>query len=346
LNSATRSEGLCYRDERAACAVGRTARLELVFERRRGRTIIAHAYVEPPFRIGQSFAIDDAAYVIVVCSGPGVFAGDTLRQLIHVERGARVVLTSQSALQVHPPALQVRLKPDATEPVRLKPDATTYDRVNRDTDGACGESDRAHDSQPYEVSGFSRTDDRDSTAAMVHHEYLVDEDAELHCHWDPVIPFAGAALVQEFDLVLHASSRLYWSDALMSGRATRGEMWRFRELAHTLRLRIGGSLKYLERYRLTPADRSVTRRWVADEANYFATTLVHHPRVMSDEVEALHRQLETLNGARAAVDLLEPQLMLARVMAAHGPPFTAARAAIRRALVDAVFQNPALAGRK
>jgi urease accessory protein UreH len=114
LNSATRSEGLCYRDERAACAVGRTARLELVFERRRGRTIIAHAYVEPPFRIGQSFAIDDAAYVIVVCSGPGVFAGDTLRQLIHVERGARVVLTSQSALQVHPPALQVRLKPDAT----------------------------------------------------------------------------------------------------------------------------------------------------------------------------------------------------------------------------------------
>ena len=313
LNSATRSEGLCYRDERAACAVGRTARLELVFERRRGRTIIAHAYVEPPFRIGQSFAIDDAAYVIVVCSGPGVFAGDTLRQLIHVERGARVVLTSQSALQVHPPALQVRLKPDATDEVRLTPDST---------------------------------DDYQLPSAMVHHEYLVDEDAELHCHWDPVIPFAGAALVQEFDLVLHASSRLYWSDALMSGRATRGEMWRFRELAHTLRLRIGGSLKYLERYRLTPADRSVTRRWVADEANYFATTLVHHPRVMSDEVEALHRQLETLNGARAAVDLLEPQLMLARVMAAHGPPFTAARAAIRRALVDAVFQNPALAGRK
>ena len=303
LNSATRPKGLCYRDERAACVVGRTAKLELVFERRRGRTMIAHAYVEPPFRIGQSFAIDDAAYVIVVCSGPGVFAGDTLQQSIRVERGARVVLTSQSALQVHPPAAQVRLKPDATY-------------------------------------------DREPPPAIVRHEYRIDEDAELHCHWDPVIPFAGAALVQELDLALHASSRLYWSDALMSGRATRGEMWRFRELAHTLRLRIGGSLKYLERYRLTPADRSVTRRWVADDANYFATTLVHHPRVISDEVEALQRQLETLNGACIAVDLLEPQLMIARVMASRGAPFAAARATIRGALVDAVFQNPALAGRK
>src|SRR2546422_579162 len=90
LNSATRPKGLCYRDERAACVVGRTAKLELVFERRRGRTMIAHAYVEPPFRIGQSFAIDDAAYVIVVCSGPGVFAGDTLQQSIRVERRADV----------------------------------------------------------------------------------------------------------------------------------------------------------------------------------------------------------------------------------------------------------------
>src|SRR2546422_579163 len=145
---------------------------------------------------------------------------------------------------------------------------------------------------------------------------------------------------------IRCSSRFASSDALMSGRATRGEMWRFRELAHTLRLRIGGSLKYLERYRLTPADRSVTRRWVADDANYFATTLVHHPRVISDEVEALQRQLETLNGACIAVDLLEPQLMIARVMASRGAPFAAARATIRGALVDAVFQNPALAGRK
>jgi urease accessory protein len=275
-------------DSRAPAAIGREARLELVFERRRGRTIIAHAYAEPPYRVGQSFAIDDAAYVIIVCAGPGVFGGDHLRQSIRVERGARVVLTSQSALQVHPGA----------------------------------------------------------ASAIVRHEYAVDDDAELHCHWDAVIPFAAAALVQHFDLALHPGGRLYWSDALMSGRASRGEAWRFHELAHTLRLRIGGALKYLERYRLSPADGSISRRWIADSSNYFATTLIHHPRATSDEAETLQRRLETLTAARAAVDLLEPQLMIARVMTSEGPAFAAARAAIRSSVLDAVFQNPALVGRK
>ena len=294
-------EGLHYgdhgRDDRAPAAIGREARLEIVFERRRGRTIVAHAYAEPPFRIGQSFAIDDAAYVIIVCASPGVFAGDRLRQSIRVTDGARVVLTSQSALQVHP----------AVESVRP-------------ADGL--------------------------TSATVRHEYEVDDDAELHCHWDPVIPFADAALVQEFNLTLHADARLYWSDALMSGRASRGEAWRFRALAHTLRLHIGGSLKYLERYRLSAADGSPSRRWVADTANYFATTLVHHPRATADQSEALQRRLQTMPGARAAVDLLEPQLMIARVMASQGTAFAAARAAIRASLLDGVFQKPALAGRK
>src|SRR4051812_38646338 len=91
-------------DVRAPCAIGRTARLELVFELRRGRTVLAHAYAEPPFRIGRAFQIDDAAYVIVGCTGPGVFAGDALRQSVRVGRGARVLLASQSALQAHPSA--------------------------------------------------------------------------------------------------------------------------------------------------------------------------------------------------------------------------------------------------
>jgi len=123
--------------------IGREARLELVFEARRGRTILAHSYAEPPFRVGRAFELGDAAYLIVVCSGPGIFAGDSLRQSIRVARGARAVLTSQSALQVHP-------------------------------------------------SGASSA----AAPAVVHHAYAVEEDAELHCHWDPVIPFAGARLEQ------------------------------------------------------------------------------------------------------------------------------------------------------
>src|SRR5476651_1730600 len=86
-------------DCRAPQGIGRAARLELVFERRRGRTVLAHSYAEPPFRVGRAFDLDGAAYVILVSSGPGIFAGDSLRQSIHVGPGARVVLTSQSALQ-------------------------------------------------------------------------------------------------------------------------------------------------------------------------------------------------------------------------------------------------------
>jgi urease accessory protein len=288
-------------DSRAASQIGRAARLELVFERRRGRTVIAHGYAEPPYRIGPSFAIDDAAYVIIVCAGPGVFGGDRLHQSIRVGPGARVVLTSQSALQVHPA-------------------------------GGLQEG-RMAELQEGEM-------------AVVHHDYDVEDDGELHCHWDPVIPFTDAALVQQFELAIRPTARLYWSDALMSGRASRGEAWRFRMLAHTLQLRIGGALKYLERYRLSPANGSIASRWIADACHYFATTLVHHPRATSDEVETLHRRVEDVDGVRAAVDLLEPQLVIARVMAPHGPPFAAARAAVRGSILDTVFDRPTLAGRK
>src|SRR5712692_6977696 len=129
-------------DSRAPSAIGRAARMELVFELRGGRTILAHAYAEPPFRIGRTFDLDGAAYVIIVCSGPGVFGGDTLRQTVRVARGARVVLTSQAALQIHPSAL------------------------------------------PF------------CHPAILQSCYSLEDDAELHCHWDPVIPFAGARLDQ------------------------------------------------------------------------------------------------------------------------------------------------------
>src|SRR5829696_6021169 len=190
----TRSHG----DARPASAIGRHARLELVFEERRGRTILVHAYAEPPFRVGRTLELDDAAYLILGCTGPGIFAGDTLRQSVRVAGGARVVLVSQSALQVHPSSADV--------------------------------------------------------AASIAHDYAVDADGELCCQWDPVIPFTGARLEQRFDISLDDSARLSWGDAIMAGRIRRGEAWRFESLWHELRLSIGGSLAYLERYALAPHD--------------------------------------------------------------------------------------------
>jgi urease accessory protein UreH len=277
-------------DSRAPAAIGRTARLELVFEARHGRTILAHAYAEPPFRIGRTFDLGAAAYVIIVCSGPGIFGGDSLQQSVHVENGARVVLTSQAALQVHPSAPPM--------------------------------------------------------AAVIRHEYSVGDEAELHCDWDPVIPFADAQLQQRVDLRIADSSRLYWSDAVMAGRVSRGEVWRFHSLAHDLRLRVAGALAYLERYDVMPADRAVEHPGIAGDARYLATALVHHPDATAEAAETLQRDVAGLPGIRGGVDLVARRLIAARLMAADGAPFSCARASYRRRALESIFRAPELAARK
>jgi urease accessory protein len=91
-----------HRDERLPSVVGRHARLDLDFVYRNGRTVLAQAYAEPPFRVGRWFAEADGLHMIPTSSAPGVFGHDHLQQIVRVRRGARVRLTSQSALQVHP----------------------------------------------------------------------------------------------------------------------------------------------------------------------------------------------------------------------------------------------------
>jgi urease accessory protein len=91
-----------HRDQRLPSVVGRHARLDLDFVYRNGRTVLAQAYAEPPFRVGRWFAEADGLHMILTSSAPGVFGHDHLEQIVRVRRGARVRLTSQSAMQVHP----------------------------------------------------------------------------------------------------------------------------------------------------------------------------------------------------------------------------------------------------
>jgi urease accessory protein len=72
-----------------------------VFACRGGRTILAHAYAEPPFRAPRGFEGGGGLHLILPWSSPGIFGGDRLTQHVRVERGARVRLTSQSAMQAH-----------------------------------------------------------------------------------------------------------------------------------------------------------------------------------------------------------------------------------------------------
>jgi urease accessory protein UreH len=288
-------------------AVGRAGALDLVFERRGERTVLARQQAVAPLRVGAPFSIGDAAHLICVCTGPGVFAGDTLHQRIHVKRGARVVLTSQSALQVHPS--------NARAPARIE------------------------------------------------HAYRIDEDAELHCHWDPVIPFAGARIEQRFHIDVAPGGRLCWSDALMSGRASSGEAWRFDRLAHELRLRVGGALAYLERFTLHAARctgfgiqhahdappgplhvRTLlpSHAWLASDRHYFSTTLVRHSDIGASDAEAVHAAL----GVQAGVDLVADGLLLVRISSASGAAFAAARQALRRSVAASIFEGPSLVDRR
>jgi urease accessory protein UreH len=206
--------------------------------------------------------------MIMTSSAPGMFGVDAFEQVIHVESGARVRLTSQSALQVHPSA--------------------------------------------------------EGRTAALRSRYLVDTGAELSCFWDPLIPFAGSSLAQEILIELAEGARLSWSDAFMAGREARGERWRFASLAHEIRVVRSGRLDYLERFRLTGA---ATSRWAGADAGYFGSTIVSSPCATAARADALQQRLAGVPGLQAACDLLEPELLLVRLMSTAGPAFHAARLA-------------------
>ncbi len=152
-----------------------------------------------------------------------------------------------------------------------------------------------------------------------------------------MIPFAGARLKQRVDLKIAGGGEIFWSDGLMSGRVGRGETWGFAALDHELRANVAGSLTYLERYDLVPQPRAVTHPWRAHRANYLGTTIVRSPAATAGRAEEAQRRLRTIDGLRAGVDCLEPELVVGRVMAESGPPFASARAVLRD-----VFDRPPL----
>jgi urease accessory protein len=252
----------------------------MVFTVRAGRTVLAHAYAEPPLRIGRGFGEGPrrtALHFILASSAPGIFGGDLFEQHITLERGAQVRLTSQSALQVHPGA--------------------------------------------------------DGGSARVRSRYEVGADAELRCHWDPLIPFAASRLDQQTDIELHPTARLSWSDAFMSGREGRGERWQFRSLRGELRIARDGTLEYLERFHIVPDEDRLRSRWVAGDACYFGSALLSGYPV-DGCAERLHAQLASVPGLHAAADALSDKVMLVRMAASAGPCFHEARR--RLAGADAV----------
>jgi urease accessory protein len=84
--------------------VGRHGCLNLTFGFSRGRTTLRDSYCEVPFkitRLHESSFLGLPHLILMHCTA-GLFGGDRLACAIRVERGARVLLTQQSATKVHP----------------------------------------------------------------------------------------------------------------------------------------------------------------------------------------------------------------------------------------------------
>jgi hypothetical protein len=114
-------------------------------------------------------------------------------------------------------------------------------------------------------------------------------------------------------------------------------------------------LSYLERYTLVPdgsgqpgppGHHPASHRWVAGAAQYIGTMLVHHAGATPELAARLHGELARAGLAAAAVDLVEPGLIVGRLLDASGAGFSAARAAFREGVLDAVFGGPRLVARR
>jgi urease accessory protein UreH len=91
--------------------VGRRARMDLIFAKQDAQTVLRHSYCEVPFKFTRLLNWrQPPAHLILMHSTAGIFGGDELESSIRVQRGARVLVTQQSAAKIHPsgvrPAVQ------------------------------------------------------------------------------------------------------------------------------------------------------------------------------------------------------------------------------------------------
>jgi len=75
----------------------------LTFVSQNGNTVLRDAYCEIPFKVTRVLSSSQPfAHLILMQCSAGLFGGDELESVIRVQRGARVLLTQQSATKVHP----------------------------------------------------------------------------------------------------------------------------------------------------------------------------------------------------------------------------------------------------
>ena len=121
----------------------------------------------------------------------------------------------------------------------------------------------------------------------------------------------------------------------MSGRHGRGESWQFACVDHELRVMRAGVLSFLERYRINPHDNDARSRWTMNDAGYIGTLVRAGFGDTLATAEGIHRSLAALDSVHGSADVLDGDLLLARIVADDGVAFRRARHAVDAVLAEA-----------
>ena len=251
--------------------------------------------------------------MILASSSPGIFAGDSFEQVIRIERGAHVRLTSQSALQIHPSAAGDSCCARLSSSHHASADRSAFLSSYRVADAAtlhCNWDPLI----PFANARFSqRIDVRLAESA--------------HLYWSDAF-MCGRAFAPRQARGFGGANNVCGarqprgSDDASTGT---GEQWAFASFAHEFLVTRGETLEYLERYRLVPEEGRVTHPWVGGDACYFGTTLVSGTMIDAGEVERLRAGLSARPGLRAATDAVTAKLLIVRAMCRSGVSFREAR---------------------
>jgi urease accessory protein len=112
----------------------------------------------------------------------------------------------------------------------------------------------------------------DTTPIRQHLSLEVRGDSLLEWWPDPLIPFAGARLDQDIDIVVDERSTLLVADCWLAGRIARGEIHQYARLAFTTSARRpDGSLLFRDTLRLEPARQAISSVGLLGDARAVGT---------------------------------------------------------------------------
>lgn len=149
----------------------------------------------------------------------------------------------------------------------------------------------------------------------------VEDGGELHFHSDPMIPFAGSALEQQWEIDVGKKSCFSFWDALMSGRVHHGERWQFEQISTELKVRVDQKLEYLERYSLRPQHELLESSMRMRDCNYLGTGLVHHPLLEESGLEKMLSLFSDHTARRVGMDMPSEHFLAVKVIDKEGASF-------------------------